>query len=105
MVSCWTVSFDVGSLPAIADEGYVEIGCGMFCSKRTKVEKRIKGDRKDCFQCDLTLRATHASGEQVYLKTHAPATTSCGVCRFHGDATRRDAAARGDRGGNAKDGH
>jgi hypothetical protein len=43
---------------------------------------------------------------QVCLKTHAPTTTTgvC-VCRFHGDAARRDAATRGNRGGNAKDGH
>ena len=104
MVSCWSALLDVGSSPAVAVEGYVEIDCGVLF-QRDKVEKRIKGEEKHCFQFDLTLRATHASGEQVYLKTHAPATTGFRVCRVHGDPTRRDAATRGDRGGNAKDGH
>jgi len=58
---------DVGSTPAVAGEGYVEIDCGVLF-QRDKAEKRIKGDEKHCFQCDMTLRATHASGEQVYLK-------------------------------------
>ena len=44
-------------------------------------------------------------GNKSIWKTHAPATTGFHVCRFHGDPTRRDAATRGDRGGNAKDGH
>ena len=57
---------DIGSSPAVAGEGYVEIDCGVLF-QRDKVEK-LKGDEKRCFQCDLTLRATHASGEQVNLK-------------------------------------
>jgi len=58
---------DVGCSPAVAGDGYVEIECGVLF-QRDKVEKRIKGDQKHCFQCDLTLRAALASGEQVYLK-------------------------------------
>lgn len=41
--------FDVGSSPASGSESYVEINCGVFCFKGTKLYKRIKGDEEKLF--------------------------------------------------------
>jgi hypothetical protein len=81
-----------------------QLRCVLF--QRDKIIQTNKGRwRKTVFSVTWPCVPRMRQGNKSVWKTHAPATTGFRVCRFHGDPTRRVAATRGDRGGNAKDGH